>query len=297
MHGPVHSVRLAVGEFVTASRPFLRTAGADASARKPYDIISEPTGDNYRGLLVSALSQCDSGVLVAAPGDASERTEAFMAEMRPHIVSENAVPIGTIIRFTLNPASFGILAATVPGLYGWRQPELPGDLCLFRRDGAPWLVTVASERLGYVEVTPFEKLLLGRNAAGLPASLANQGARDAVLAMFERRLESALDDLTALLSDYAQALVDDGRDGLVDALGQWLDSDEPSRVAVALDVAAAVGLDELYDEVVKLRQSAQRAVGAPPVFRTSSVLSSRWTEMHRHRLERVMEALGSNVAS
>ena len=42
------------------------------------------------------------------------------------------------------------------GLYDWRQPALPEDLCLIRADGDPWLITIAHEKDAYLKVTDDE---------------------------------------------------------------------------------------------------------------------------------------------
>ncbi len=265
---------------------------ADVSARKPYDIISEPTGTDYGALLRSAIPQCDAGILVFPAGDPSPQSRLLMDRLGANVLSDTSAPMGKIVRFTLNAQVVDILTDTVSSLYQWRKPDLPEDLCLFRRDGSPWLVTVSAEGFGYIEVTPFEKLLLGRNAPELPAALAHQGARDAILAVFERRLESILEDLTVALSDYSRTLVDDGREGLVAALGEWLDSGESSRVSVALEVISRVGLDELFEEIEALEALARGGlITVPTVFTHNSVLSQRWKQLHQARLQRVLDSL------
>jgi len=40
-----------------------RLSGVDVSGRKTYDLVDEPTGDDYRALLLCARSQCDTAVL------------------------------------------------------------------------------------------------------------------------------------------------------------------------------------------------------------------------------------------
>ena len=96
---------------------------------------------------------------------------------------------GSLVRYALSRESVTVLQEATGGLYGWQHPGLPDNLCLYRGDGSPWLVSSAGAHIGYLEVSPFEKLLIGRTAPGLIAVLAHQSARDAILAYMERRFE------------------------------------------------------------------------------------------------------------
>jgi hypothetical protein len=53
-----------------------------------------------------------------------------------------------------------VLIEASEGLFSWTQPELPEDLCLFRKDGEPWLVTIAHEKDGYLVLSPNESAAL-----------------------------------------------------------------------------------------------------------------------------------------
>jgi hypothetical protein len=278
----------------TSSRPILRTSGTDVSARKTYDLVDEPTGQDYDTLLDCALVQCATAVLTAHGDAPGAEARAALDALEPHLQDRSEVAGGTIQRYTLNADTVVILKATTRGLYGWRHPELPADLCLLRRDGSPWLVSIAAERLGYLELTPFEKLLLGRAAPGLAAVLAHQVARDAILAYFERRLEAHLETLTTEVEQYARSVAGEGRDGLVEALAKWLESGEESRVSVALDVAGALRLSELAGEVARLQgAAAQEPAAAPDMYRSNLVLHERWKARRRRQLERVLAQLTS----
>jgi hypothetical protein len=78
-------------------------------------------------------------------------------------------PIGhtaSVSSYRLDPGLVEALAGAVAGLYQWRQPELPEDLCLLRPDGSPWLVTIAHERDGYFTLDDAERAAL---VAALPS--------------------------------------------------------------------------------------------------------------------------------
>jgi hypothetical protein len=276
-----------------STRPFLGAAQSDLSARKPYDIIDEPVGADYWGLVDGALPHCNSGVVRADRSVLEADGVAVLDELAPFSLGESASSsLGNVMRFTLNVETAAILKSATNHLYGWREPVLPSDLCLFRFDGSPWLVTVAAERLGYVELTAFEKLLLARTAPELPNTLALRAARDAVLAVFEQRYESALEPLVAELTGHAAAFLDDGRDGLVEALGIWLHASDSTRISVALDVICGLGLDEFVEEVEDLRNDAYSGrINAPSVFDSNMVLLHRWLAQFKAQLDRTLEVL------
>jgi hypothetical protein len=275
-----------------APRSVLRTSGTDVSARKTYDLIDEPTGPDYDALLDCASAQCATAVLMVHTDAPDPRARAALDALEPHLQERSATSAGALYRYTLDRDTVATLKATARGLYGWRHPALPQDLCLLRADGSPWLVSIAAERLGYLELAPFEKLLLGRAAPGLAAVLAHQVARDAILAYFERRLESHIDTLTTEVEQYARSMVGEGRDGVVEALANWIASGEESRVSVALDVAGAMHLTELADEVRRLQRAAtSESAEAPDLYRSNLVLRERWKARRRRQLETVLEQL------
>jgi hypothetical protein len=274
------------------TRRFVRTARVDVSARKIYDVIDEPVGPEYDALLDSALTQCSTLVLRVRPDDLEPTASAVLEQLEPH---RQPAPGGTVARFALDRATVSILKQSARGLYAWRSPGLPANLCLLRGDGSPWLVSIAAERLGYLELTPFEKLLLGRAAPGLAAVLAHQAARDAILAYFERRYEAQVESLTAEVEHYAKTLLDEGREGLIEALVDWLDSEEPARVSAALEVAGALHVTEVRNEVTALHRAAMTdTITVPQVFRSNLVLRERWKAHRRRQLERVLNDLSDS---
>lgn len=62
----------------------------------------------------------------------------------------------TLSTYTLTPALGRIIKEAANSLFSWQHPNLPEDLCLRRADGTPWLVTIAHESDGYLELTDLE---------------------------------------------------------------------------------------------------------------------------------------------
>lgn len=63
----------------------------------------------------------------------------------------------TVLWIHLDAVATAVLASAVDGLYDWRQPRTPEDLCLLRADGSPVLVTISHEADGYLVLTPAEQ--------------------------------------------------------------------------------------------------------------------------------------------
>lgn len=79
---------------------------------------------------------------------------------------EALIPKPPSVRFDLSNESMAVLAS-VPGLYSWRQPERPEDLCLLRRDGSPWMGSIAHERDSFLELEEAEMVDLRAGVPGL----------------------------------------------------------------------------------------------------------------------------------
>jgi hypothetical protein len=273
-------------------QPFLRTSHSDVSARKTYDLLDEPTGPDYAGLLECALVQCTTAVLTVRAGEMNPEGQATLESLARFQQAKSATTAGSVLRYALSRESVTVLQEATAGLYGWQYPALPDNLCLYRADGSPWLVSSAGARIGYLEVSPFEKLLIGRTAPGLVAVLAHQSARDAILAYMERRFETNVATLTDQLTEYARIVAGDGREGLVDALEDWLRSGEEARVAAALEVARALQLVELRATIAGLLRAAlSDGAVVPEVYRSVPALRSRWRIAHQRQLERVLRQL------
>ncbi|MFZ0130555.1 MAG: hypothetical protein WB808_05975 [Candidatus Dormiibacterota bacterium] len=273
-------------------QPLLRTSRSDVSARKTYDLLDEPTGPDYAGLLECALVQCTTAVLTVPSSEMDPEGQATVESLARFQQAKSITAAGSLVRYALSRESVTVLQEATAGLYGWQHPGLPDNLCLYRGDGSPWLVSSAGAHIGYLEVSPFEKLLIGRTAPGLIAVLAHQSARDAILAYMERRFESNVTTLTEQLTDYARIVAGDGREGLVDALEDWMHSGEEARISAALEVARALRLVELRETVASmLRETTRDDASAPDVYRSVPALRSRWRIARRRQLERVLRQL------
>lgn len=273
-------------------QPLLRTSRSDVSARKTYDLLDEPTGPDYAGLLECALVQCTTAVLTVPLTEMDPEGQATVESLARFQQAKSITSSGSLVRYALSRESVTVLQEATGGLYGWQHPGLPDNLCLYRGDGSPWLVSSAGAHIGYLEVSPFEKLLIGRTAPGLIAVLAHQSARDAILAYMERRFESSVSSLTDQLTEYARIVVADGREGLVDALEDWMRCGEEARISAALEVARALRLVELRETVASmLRTSAQDDAPVPEVYRSVPALRARWRIARRRQLERVLRQL------
>jgi hypothetical protein len=279
---------------MATSRPFSRSA-TDVSARRTYELLDEPIGRDYRSLIDAALAEGATGVLAVGGAEMSEAGRHVVESLRPHLATAPARgPGGQLLRFRLEAESSALLQSAADRLFAWRRPALPDNLCFFRADGSPWLVTIAAERLGYIELTQMERVRLAHNTPQLASVLAHRAAHDAILATFERRLEERVDPLVEELLAYARTVVGggEGRDGLADALQQWVLSGDDLRVEVALEMIASLRMEELRPEVRELHQRLESESYAPPAVDANAVLRERWRARRRRQLDGVLLQLG-----
>jgi len=137
--------------------------------------LPQVKGAAYAALLQHALAFCDSFILVIRHSiDVKESAQAVLDRLGPFLIRqeektewpgtrlfEHTAQVNT---FQLSPATVSVLTEVAESLFDWTQPGLPEDLCLFRRDGEPWLVTIAHEKDAYV-------MLLGDEAEALAKSI------------------------------------------------------------------------------------------------------------------------------
>jgi hypothetical protein len=255
-----------------SQRPFSRSA-SDASARRTYEILDEPSGDDYVALLRAASGECATGALTAT----SSLTTAGRAVVDALRGPSASVPsAGSVVRFPITPATLDVLAERASTLYSWRTPTLPDSLCLFRPDGSPWLISVAGQRLGYIELTVLERVRLSHVAPAVASSLANRAARDAILGSLERRLEERTQSLVGDLRGYVRDAAADSRDVLVDALLRWLVSGDDVRSAVAVELIGSLQLTEMREPLEEYVDWLRSGDSSPPVFADHPVLRDRW---------------------
>lgn len=68
----------------------------------------------------------------------------------------------TVRFYTLNDFFADAVKRAVDCIYEWVQPTLPEDLCFFRPDGTPFLVSVSHEREGYLLISKEDEELVRR---------------------------------------------------------------------------------------------------------------------------------------
>ena len=147
-----------------------------------YSFRAEPQGDTYKALVQFAAARASSVLLVVRP-DLSLAASAMdtLARLRPHLRVEeqrDAWPgtklwggLATLGRYDFVPEVASILASVATGLFQWRQPELPEDLCFLRGNERPWLVSIAHESDAYFEGSEPEHEELLKAVPGLPVTL------------------------------------------------------------------------------------------------------------------------------
>ena len=264
----------------------------DVSGRKTYDLMDEPSGHSYSALLECALRQCDTAVVsVDDTVGLNDSGQRMLSELHSALISETQIGSTRLLRLRFDRDLTSLFE--LPGrLFAWRQPDNPENLSLLRQDGSPWLISIASERLGYVELAPFERLLLGRSAPALAAVLADHVTRDAILAAFERHLETTTERLQVDLGDYAGTVIDEGHNGLIDAVSQWLLSGDQVRVGAAVWVAGRYALGDLRGELEDLKASI-RDESSPlfAVYGSNVVLRDRWKARFEVQLDLALASM------
>jgi hypothetical protein len=142
-----------------------------------WSIIIEPRGEIYNALVRTAGTKGLIGGLVVQnfrSWDASFAT--FMSELARHTLSveETTEWPGTVQfggnkrnegllqerprlhKFPLNQDIAHFLTNYACGLYDWRYPCLPEDLCFFDHSGRAWMTTISHERDAYLTLTRSE---------------------------------------------------------------------------------------------------------------------------------------------
>lgn len=274
---------------------------ADVSARKTYSLLAEPRDTEYRALLDSALPRCDTAVFLIAETQLNNVGRALVQQLqrfwktRQNLENHERWGKIALYRYDFCHDSAAILKEA-NGLYAWMPPQVPANLCLLRNDGGPWLISSAAENEAYVELTPFEKLLLGRAAPALVPYLVNRASKDAALAVLEHRFEEVLEQLGASMEEYAASAAE-GELGVVEAVREWLQSSEPARTTVALEIINRLMLDELYADVASARAQFRRgAAVTPSLYERYPILKERWQSRQARLFDDVLEHLTSSRA-
>ncbi len=132
------------------------------------NLHAEPKGNLYRDLIRYAVVDCKMALLVVHKTMPLERSgQEVLAQLEAFLMQkvESSEWPGTrlfgktawVFRYHFQLESAEILVGATDALYRWRQPSLPEDLCLLRADETPWLVSIAHERDGYLDLSQNEK--------------------------------------------------------------------------------------------------------------------------------------------
>jgi hypothetical protein len=135
---------------------------------KTYDLQIEPSGVSYRNLIDFAVSSCPLVLLVVRHEvELKEAGQWLLSSLQSFLESqvsssywpgtELLVDEANIFYFRLEIDSARLLKVATDHLYGWRQPNLPEDLCILREDREPWLVTISHEDDGFFSLTDWER--------------------------------------------------------------------------------------------------------------------------------------------
>ncbi|HZB97954.1 MAG TPA: hypothetical protein VE219_05090 [Candidatus Sulfotelmatobacter sp.] len=221
-----------------------------------------------------------------------------LEELRPFAIGSSNSGEGTITKFRLQEESVAILSQRAEGLYAWRGPRFPENLSLLRRDGTPWLISISAYRISYMELTPFEKLLLGRVSTSLAALLDAYGGVDAATVTLEKRLESELIRISGAIAAETRLQLEDREGGVIMALERWLASGDPTRITLALDAIEALRIGELVDEVADLREAVlSNRIRVPAGYAHNPLLGDRWMARFVRRVDAVLAGLADEFSS
>jgi hypothetical protein len=141
--------------------------------RTTYDLLDEPVGELYYGLLDFARSECTLALLVEAR-ELTESGQLIMHQLerfqsRKERSTEwpgtQTTRSAIVHYYHYDAACAEVLKTATNRLYAWYGWDLPDDLCLLRADESPWLGAIGHESYGYLDLTDEEK---ARLVTGLP---------------------------------------------------------------------------------------------------------------------------------
>lgn len=136
-----------------------------------YSLGREPRDKNYRDLLEFCASRAPAALLVVREVDWLDEAAIHLLErlrLFQTAVQERSEWPGTrllndtatVYQYVVQTELVTVLQSVAHGLYDWRQPQRPEDLCFVRATGTPLLVSIAHEHDGYLDLDgPDEELL------------------------------------------------------------------------------------------------------------------------------------------
>ena len=132
-----------------------------------YSFDFEPRGAEYADLLRSAPAYCDSALLVVRDDiKLDDFGISFLRSVERNSLSKKESHewpgtilfegSATVFRLRLDEHLSRRMTAAVDGLFDWKQPHLPEDLCLLRPNEDPWLISISHEHEAYLDINERE---------------------------------------------------------------------------------------------------------------------------------------------
>ena len=138
-------------------------------------IAREPRKESYRQLLQVASRTCAYAQLVVREAQSQvDEIANILDRLADKLVAREQSSswpgtvlldeTATLYRYSLDPTLAILLGSIVDGLYDWIEPNRPEDLCIFRDNMDPWLVTISHERESALIITEDERTRLSEEA-------------------------------------------------------------------------------------------------------------------------------------
>jgi hypothetical protein len=174
--------------------------------RITYDLLAEPLGDLYEGVLDYALTECRLALLVLQWPPGAE-CQALLRQFQPYLLritesgewpGNKMLPPHTaqLLWYDYTPGCAELMKQAADRLYGWTQWDHPEDLCLFRGEDDLWMGTITHEHDGWFCLCEEKKARLAEALPRLGPMLRDARRRDEYEAstLEVQRLLSAWDD-------------------------------------------------------------------------------------------------------
>ena len=140
-------------------------------------IADDPREDGYQRLIDYAIERCYRFVLVVRDFDLNEEGQAVLKRLEPYLdarVEASKWPGTMLLKGTAQVYYYRchkdaaiILKESARSLFSWRHPNLPEDLSFLTKDNQEWLVSVAHERMGYLNIDEAERKRISDSVTGL----------------------------------------------------------------------------------------------------------------------------------
>lgn len=123
-------------------------------------ITSEPKNNIYRSLIDLAFDLCDEFILVLHKEyRIFDSAKSIIEKLKPYLIEmkEQSTWAGTqlyedtacVYHYRTSTRAREIIKEVSSALFQWIQPNFPEDLS-FYKNGKPWLINIAHERLCYI---------------------------------------------------------------------------------------------------------------------------------------------------